>query len=93
MFRFFFRQGSFREHAALLARIGVQAVEVRHPRQLIGLQGLVLPGGESTAIANCVQRCGLVGQENWNQHEDLLALTTSVLMYLIDVPCVIMNRE
>jgi pyridoxal 5'-phosphate synthase pdxT subunit len=43
-------QGNFREHAAVLRRLGAEPVEVRLPEQLDGLDGLVIPGGESTAI-------------------------------------------
>jgi 5'-phosphate synthase pdxT subunit len=43
-------QGNFREHAAVLRRLGAEPVEVRLPGQLAGLDGLVIPGGESTAI-------------------------------------------
>jgi pyridoxal 5'-phosphate synthase pdxT subunit len=48
-------QGNFREHAAVLRRLGAEAVEVRLPRQLEGLDGLILPGGESTAIARLMR--------------------------------------
>ena len=43
-------QGNFREHAAMLRRLGVDVVEVRKPEQLEGLDGLVIPGGESTTF-------------------------------------------
>ena len=43
-------QGNFREHAAVLRRLGAEPVEVRLPEQLEGLDGLIVPGGESTAI-------------------------------------------
>ena len=44
-------QGSFSEHVSMLKKLGVSVVEVRLPEQLEGLSGLVLPGGESTAMA------------------------------------------
>jgi pyridoxal 5'-phosphate synthase pdxT subunit len=47
-------QGNFREHIATLAGLGVEAVEVRKPEQLAGLDGLVVPGGESTAIGRLI---------------------------------------
>ena len=47
-------QGNFREHAAMLRRLGADVVEVRKPEQLDGLDGLVIPGGESTAIAKLI---------------------------------------
>ena len=43
-------QGNFREHAAMLRRLGAEVVEVRVPEQLEGLDGLVIPGGESTTF-------------------------------------------
>jgi 5'-phosphate synthase pdxT subunit len=52
-------QGNFREHAAMLRGLGAEAVEVRRPEQLDGLDGLVIPGGESTAIMRLVQLYGL----------------------------------
>jgi 5'-phosphate synthase pdxT subunit len=52
-------QGNFREHAAVLRRLGADVVEVRLPEQLEGLDGLVIPGGESTAIARLMRLYGL----------------------------------
>lgn len=43
-------QGAFAEHISMLNRLGVTAVEVRLPADLEGLDGLIIPGGESTAI-------------------------------------------
>ena len=52
-------QGDFREHAAVLRRLGAAVVEVRTPEQLDGLDGLVVPGGESTAIMRLARLYGL----------------------------------
>jgi 5'-phosphate synthase pdxT subunit len=52
-------QGNFREHAAMLRRLDADVVEVRKPEQLDALDGLVLPGGESTAIARLMRLYGL----------------------------------
>jgi 5'-phosphate synthase pdxT subunit len=52
-------QGNFREHAAMLRRLGAAPVEVRKPEQLDGLDGLVIPGGESTAIMRLIRLYGL----------------------------------
>jgi 5'-phosphate synthase pdxT subunit len=52
-------QGNFREHLAVLRRLGADAVEVRLPEQLDGLDGLVIPGGESTAIGRLIRLYGL----------------------------------
>jgi 5'-phosphate synthase pdxT subunit len=43
-------QGDFAEHLAMLSRLGVQVREVRLPEDLDGLDGLIIPGGESTTI-------------------------------------------
>jgi len=43
-------QGDFAAHQAALGRLGVEALEVRKPEQLAGLDGLVIPGGESTTL-------------------------------------------
>jgi len=43
-------QGDFAEHLAMLSRLGVQGREVRLPEDLEGLDGLIIPGGESTTI-------------------------------------------
>jgi 5'-phosphate synthase pdxT subunit len=52
-------QGAFREHAAVLRRLGADVVEVRKPEQLDDVDGLVIPGGESTAIMRLVRLYGL----------------------------------
>jgi 5'-phosphate synthase pdxT subunit len=43
-------QGDFAEHISTLKRLGVEGVEVRLPKDLDGLGGLIVPGGESTTI-------------------------------------------
>jgi 5'-phosphate synthase pdxT subunit len=52
-------QGNFREHAAVLRRLGVDTLEVRKPEQLAGLDGLIIPGGESTAFMRLMRLYGL----------------------------------
>jgi pyridoxal 5'-phosphate synthase pdxT subunit len=52
-------QGNFREHVAMLRRLGAEAVEVRKPEQLDGLDGLVIPGGESTTFMRLMRLYGL----------------------------------
>jgi pyridoxal 5'-phosphate synthase pdxT subunit len=52
-------QGNFREHAAVLRRLGAEPVEVRLPEQLDGLDGLIIPGGESTSITRLMKLYGL----------------------------------
>lgn len=53
-------QGAFREHRLALEQCGCRTVEVRLPEQLNGLDALVLPGGESTAIGKLLQEYGLL---------------------------------
>jgi len=52
-------QGNFREHVAMLRRLGAEAVEVRKPEQLRELDGLVIPGGESTTFMRLMRLYGL----------------------------------
>jgi pyridoxal 5'-phosphate synthase pdxT subunit len=52
-------QGNFREHAVMLRRLGTEPVEVRKPEQLDGLDGLVIPGGESTTFMRLMRLYGL----------------------------------
>lgn len=53
-------QGAFREHIKMLAQLGVDAVEVRKAEQLESLDGLIIPGGESTTMGLIAERWGLV---------------------------------
>lgn len=53
-------QGDFREHIQMLGRIGVDAVEVRLPRDLASVDGLIIPGGESTTIGKLLVRFDLL---------------------------------
>jgi 5'-phosphate synthase pdxT subunit len=52
-------QGDFAAHACALARLGATAVAVRRPADWDGLDALVLPGGESTAMLHGIERDGL----------------------------------
>lgn len=52
-------QGSFKEHIVCLRKLGVDAVEVRKLEQLVGLSGLIIPGGESTTMAKLAEKNNL----------------------------------
>jgi 5'-phosphate synthase pdxT subunit len=52
-------QGAFAEHVNVLRQIGVEAVEVRLPQQLADVDGLILPGGESTTMRRLIDRWGM----------------------------------
>lgn len=53
-------QGDFLEHQKMLSRLGVQVVQVRLPQDLQGLDGLIIPGGESTTIGKLAVEFGLM---------------------------------
>jgi 5'-phosphate synthase pdxT subunit len=54
-------QGGFAAHARMLRELGAAVREVRVPADLLGLDGLVLPGGESTTMTLGIEREGLAG--------------------------------
>ena len=62
-------QGAFAEHIAVLRQLGVDAVAVRLPRDLEGLSGLILPGGESTTMRKLIDR--------WELRKPILELARS----------------
>jgi len=53
-------QGDFLEHANMLRRLGAIPVEVRLPKDMVGLDGLIIPGGESTTIGKLALQFGLM---------------------------------
>ena len=53
-------QGSFQEHQTVLKKIGTEVIEVRLPEQLEGLDGLIIPGGESTTIGKLLVDFNLI---------------------------------
>jgi len=53
-------QGDFEQHLAVLARLGVAGVPVRRADELDLVDGLIIPGGESTTIGMLVERFGLL---------------------------------
>jgi 5'-phosphate synthase pdxT subunit len=52
-------QGDFAAHAEMLGSLGAELVSVRSPEELRNLDGLVIPGGESTTITKAIERDGL----------------------------------
>jgi pyridoxal 5'-phosphate synthase pdxT subunit len=59
-------QGAFAEHIAILRQLGVDAVAVRLPSDLDDLAGLIIPGGESTAMRKLI--------DNWELRQPILDL-------------------
>ena len=53
-------QGDFREHIAMLRDLGADAVEVRTPEELGNVDGLIIPGGESTTIGRLATIYGMI---------------------------------
>ena len=74
-------QGNFREHAAMLRALGADVVEVRKAEQLDELDGLVIPGGESTAI---MKLASLYGIDEALRRFDGAILGTCAGMILLD---------
>jgi 5'-phosphate synthase pdxT subunit len=53
-------QGDFREHLAVLRSLGVDARDVRTRAQLDEIEGLIIPGGESTTMAYLLEKMGML---------------------------------
>jgi len=74
-------QGNFREHVQMLRRLGADPVEVRKPEQLDGLDGLVIPGGESTTFMRLM---GLYGLDEAIRRFDRPVFGTCAGMIVLD---------
>ncbi len=55
-------QGAFAEHIAVLRRLGAEAMPIRLPENLKGLDGLIIPGGESTSISRLMHDYKMVNE-------------------------------
>jgi pyridoxal 5'-phosphate synthase pdxT subunit len=77
-------QGDFAAHAEMLRGLGADAVEVRTPGELQALDGLVIPGGESTTIAKAIERDGLEPAIRAHAAEGRPVLGTCAGMILCD---------
>jgi len=92
-------QGAFIEHVRVLARLGVAAREVRQRKDLAGLDGLIIPGGESTTIGKLldllemtepVRELGRAGLPIWGTCAGMILLAREVgrpqtLLGLLDI--------
>jgi 5'-phosphate synthase pdxT subunit len=81
-------QGAFIEHEKALTRIGAKAVEVRLPQHLEDLDGLIIPGGESTTIGKVAKRWELIepleafaesGRSLWGTCAGMIIMAREVL--------------
>ena len=52
-------QGAFIEHEKILEKLGVDYVEIRQKKDFTGIDGLILPGGESTVQGKLIKKLGL----------------------------------
>lgn len=64
-------QGDFAEHIDILTQLGADAVAVRLPDGLNGLEGLIIPGGESTTIARLLYRWELIEPIRTHAHDGM----------------------
>ena len=92
-------QGAFIEHEHVLKRLGAQTIEVRLPKDLEGLDGLIIPGGESTTIGKLAVQYNLIdplralaqsGQPMWGTCAGMIFMSKDVgrdqpLLKLMDV--------
>lgn len=76
-------QGDVREHLRALSRLGAEAVPVLKPQELEGLSGIVLPGGESTAMWRLMRATGLAGKLKSELEGGLPAFGTCAGMILL----------
>lgn len=74
-------QGAIREHVRMLESLGVQTIVVRSVEDLNEIDGLVLPGGESTAMRRLLDRYGLL--EPLRERQDLPMFGTCAGMILL----------
>ncbi|MEM7134914.1 MAG: pyridoxal 5'-phosphate synthase glutaminase subunit PdxT [Chloroflexota bacterium] len=81
-------QGAFLEHIKMIRSLGAECMEVRKPEQLQGLDGLVIPGGESTSMALIAERWGLIeplkawvnsGRPTWGTCAGMIMLSNQAL--------------
>lgn len=88
-------QGAFAEHEKAVLGIGVQSVQVRLPEQLDGLDGLIIPGGESTTLGKVARRWGLIepirafarsGRPLWGTCAGMILIAKRVAGGIVDQP-------
>src|SRR5881409_1842168 len=77
-------QGGFAAHAAMLERLGARVREVRTPADLEGLDGLVMPGGESTTMSLGIAREGLADPLRALVHAGTPVFGTCAGMIMLD---------
>ncbi len=76
-------QGAFAEHIAALRKLAVEAPPIRQPLELISLDGLIIPGGESTSISRLMLDYDLAGEIKKMAEKGLPILGTCAGMILL----------
>jgi len=76
-------QGAFRAHAELFTGLGAQVLEVRIPADLVGLDAIVMPGGESTTMSRLLGTSGLTAPLSEALHDGLPAFATCAGLILL----------
>jgi 5'-phosphate synthase pdxT subunit len=76
-------QGDFLEHIASLQRLGVEAIPVRLPRDLVQIDGVIIPGGESTSISKLMLDYNLAAEVKSLAREGLPVFGTCAGMILL----------
>jgi len=76
-------QGAFAEHIAILHQLEVEAVPVRLPQELVSLDGLIIPGGESTSISKLILSYNLMDKMRELAEKGLPILGTCAGMILL----------
>src|ERR1051326_8596261 len=80
-------QGDFAAHAAALERAGAEPVLVREPHQFAALDGLVIPGGESTTMLRILQfePTLLLSLEDFGRHKPVFGTCAGAILMASDV--------
>ena len=79
-------QGDFAEHISTLRRIGIEAVEIRVATQLAGIDGLIIPGGESTTIGKLAVEFGLMSPlQDFGKHKAIWGTCAGAIFLSSDV--------
>ncbi|HUV57024.1 MAG TPA: pyridoxal 5'-phosphate synthase glutaminase subunit PdxT [Dehalococcoidales bacterium] len=76
-------QGAFVEHIAIMRQLEVEALPVRLPREFAGLDGLIIPGGESTSISKLMRAYHLLSKVRELAHEGLPIFGTCAGLILL----------
>lgn len=76
-------QGDVREHIHILEELGAEAVEIKKPEQLAGVDALIVPGGESTTIGKLAVRFGVLDALRSSIHEGMPIFGTCAGMILL----------